>query len=91
MIVSDGSIISKAEIIRSVIGIRSVINEGSKLDHVVMMGADSFETLEEIEEAKAAGIPPMGIGKNCKVVYEVIYAKDIYRPVYGVYKKAKYR
>ncbi|MCH2154384.1 MAG: glucose-1-phosphate adenylyltransferase [Opitutales bacterium] len=67
VIVSDGSIISKAEIIRSVIGIRSVINEGSKLDHVVMMGADSFETLEEIEEAKAAGIPPMGIGKNCKI------------------------
>lgn len=66
-IISDGCIITGAKIKRSVIGIRSVIGDGSELDHVVMMGADKFETIEEITDARASGTPTIGIGKGCKI------------------------
>ncbi|MGB0372368.1 MAG: glucose-1-phosphate adenylyltransferase [Opitutales bacterium] len=66
-IISDGCIITGAKITRSVIGIRSVIGSDSELDHVVMMGADSFQTLEEVAEAKDTGTPYMGIGRRCKI------------------------
>jgi glucose-1-phosphate adenylyltransferase len=32
-----------------------------------MMGGDYFETPEEIEENKAKGIPPLGVGANCNI------------------------
>src|SRR5207245_8544260 len=63
-IVSDGCILSDAHIERSVIGIRSIINSGATIRNSIIMGADFFET----DTAKsAAGIPPIGIGRNCVI------------------------
>ena len=47
-IVSDGCIINGAKINRSVIGLRSRIAEGAQLDSAYMMGADYYQTLEEM-------------------------------------------
>ncbi|MFL6528557.1 MAG: glucose-1-phosphate adenylyltransferase [Chthoniobacterales bacterium] len=68
-IISDGCILSDAHIERSVIGIRSIINSGATIRNSIIMGADFFET----DTAKsAAGIPPIGIGRNCVIDRAII-------------------
>ena len=37
-----------------------------------MMGADYYETVEELEANRAAGRPHLGIGKNCRIYYAII-------------------
>ncbi|HNT00167.1 MAG TPA: sugar phosphate nucleotidyltransferase [Polyangiaceae bacterium] len=64
-IVADGCIIIDAVLERSVIGVRSMIHEGSRLKNVVMMGQDQYESPEAETSAKARGLPPIGIGKSC--------------------------
>ena len=71
-IVCEGSIIQQSEIERSVIGIRSRISEEANLKNVIMMGADYYQTLEEIAEDNMAGSPPVGIGKNCLIENAII-------------------
>ncbi len=63
-IVSDGCIISDAHIERSVIGVRSIIRSGATIRNSVIMGGDYFE--EAAPEAPA-GVPPIGIGRNCVI------------------------
>ena len=70
--ISDGCIIMKGDLNRCVIGIRSVIRENTHLRNVIMMGADFYESLEEIEESYSSGIPPIGIGKNCTIENAII-------------------
>src|SRR3954451_17738093 len=68
-IISDGCIISDAHLERSVIGIRSIIQSGATIRNSIIMGADFFET----DTAKsAAGIPPIGIGRNCVIDRAII-------------------
>ncbi len=70
--VADGSVINADSLERCMIGIRSIIGEGSVLKNVVMMGADEYETKESIEASKAKEIPTLGIGKNCKIENAII-------------------
>lgn len=71
-IISDGCIITGATIKRCVIGIRSVIGADSELTDVVMMGADRFQSIDEIKESRAAGTPIIGIGKGCKIEHAIL-------------------
>src|SRR5437588_474925 len=67
-IISDGCIISNAHIERSVIGIRSIIENGATIKNSVVMGADYFEQ----NGPRAADVPPIGIGKNCVIDRAII-------------------
>src|SRR2546423_1464979 len=67
-IISDGCIISNAHIERSVIGIRSIIENGATIKNSVVMGADYFEQ----NGPRAAYVPPIGIGKNCVIDRAII-------------------
>ena len=71
-ILCEGSIIERARINQSIIGIRSRIGENSVIERAVVMGADFFESVEEIARNKAEGIPDVGIGKNCEVRNAII-------------------
>jgi glucose-1-phosphate adenylyltransferase len=71
-IVADGCIIHDAELKNCSIGVRSIIREGTKLENVVMMGGDYFESPGEIEASKQAGIPPIGVGANCRITNAII-------------------
>lgn len=69
---SEGCVITNSRIRRSVIGVRSIINEGCDLDGVIIMGADYYENEEVKEMNKKNGIPDVGIGKNCKIQKAII-------------------
>ena len=63
-IISDGCIINGAKINRSLIGLRSRIAEGTQIDGVYMMGADYYQTLENLLGDQKAGRPRVGVGEN---------------------------
>ena len=66
-IISDGCIISHANISHSVIGIRSFVGLGTNLHRVIMMGADYYESQASMHENLNAGRPRMGIGQHCRI------------------------
>ena len=71
-LLSEGCIITDAKIEKSVIGVRSIIKEGTNLSGVIMMGADYYDSEEEINEFKKEGKPFTGIGKNCRISNTII-------------------
>lgn len=70
--ICDGCILNQAAIKNCVIGIRSQIDSGTSLTRVVMMGCDYYESAASIEEHRRAGLPRLGIGKNCKIENTII-------------------
>lgn len=74
-IIADGCILRETSVKRAVIGVRSIIREGTRLENVVMMGQDFFETPDQLEENHTRGIPNMGIGQNC-VIEDAIIDKN---------------
>ncbi|MFC1692910.1 glucose-1-phosphate adenylyltransferase [Candidatus Latescibacterota bacterium] len=71
-IICEGCIIDSSEIERSIIGIRSKINPGALLKNTIMMGADFYQMLHEIELDHNAGSPSIGIGKNTVIENAII-------------------
>ena len=71
-IICEGGIIENCFIERSVIGIRSKISPGVHLKNVIMMGADLYQTLDEINEDRMAGSPVIGIGENTVIENAII-------------------
>lgn len=69
---SEGCVITECELIKSIIGVRSIIKNQTKLDGVIMMGADYYENLDELEENNKKNIPAIGIGKNCNIRKTII-------------------
>ena len=66
-ILSEGSIINRSRINHSIVGLRSRIGENSLIDHSIIMGADYFESNEEMLKNEKKGIPKIGIGENCEI------------------------
>jgi len=66
-IVSDGSLIDSAEVTRSVIGLRTRIGKGTRIEESVIMGADYYEPEAERQALLAEGRIPAGIGENCTI------------------------
>lgn len=63
-VISEGCIISASKIERSVIGIRSRIGNHSVLINTYMMGNDSYQNLEDINNDN---INTIGIGNRCHI------------------------
>jgi glucose-1-phosphate adenylyltransferase len=66
-IICGGTKISHATIKNSIIGTRSVINNGVNIDHAVITGAERFE-----EKRKRRRQVPMGIGENTTITRAII-------------------
>jgi len=71
-ILCEGSIINRSKIVHSIIGVRSQVGEGSVIERTVMMGADYFESKEQIGLNAEKGIPRIGIGQNCEIRNAII-------------------
>jgi len=71
-IISDGCIINHATIRSSIVGIRSLVGNGSELNRVVLMGGDYYESHASIMENELVGKPRIGIGQNTKIANAII-------------------
>jgi glucose-1-phosphate adenylyltransferase len=71
-LVCEGSILVGAEVDRSVIGIRSRIGRGAKVQESLLLGADFYETLDDIAHDQVRGLPPLGIGEDAVVRRAII-------------------
>lgn len=67
-VLCEGSIITGARILDSIVGIRAVVRAGSTLERSIVMGANTFE---RISEAKLHDIP-IGIGRDCQIRNAII-------------------
>jgi glucose-1-phosphate adenylyltransferase len=72
VVVADGCILTDSTLKHSLFGIRSYVGEGSDLEDVVMMGADYYETPEQIASNRARGKPNLGVGKGCRIRRAII-------------------
>ncbi len=73
-LVVEGSDIHGARIADSIVGVRSVIQNGSHLDKVVMLGADFYngERVLSSYEKLDKNLLPLGIGRNCVIEQAII-------------------
>ena len=72
VVFGDGSIVEDSTLTHSLLGIRSIVRAGSILKDVVMMGADYYESEDEIQANKAAGRPHVGVGAGSHIEHAII-------------------
>ncbi len=66
-LVSDGCILNRASINHCVIGIRSRVENYSRIEHSLLMGADYYQSLEDLAKDRQHGLPWIGIGENSHI------------------------
>ncbi len=71
-IVTEGCIINGATITRSVVGLRSRIDRGARIESSILLGADYYQSLDDMREETADGIPHIGIGSNTTIRRAII-------------------
>lgn len=74
--VSEGCILNGVYARNSIIGLRSRLDAGVRVENSIVMGADYFESLEEMKENIGRGVPHIGIGTN-SVVRKAIVDKNV--------------
>lgn len=71
-VISDGCIINRARIENSLVGIRSMVDEGATLNRVVLMGSDYYESSQSIVEHESKDLPRIGIGANTRIEEAIV-------------------
>ncbi|NCD69435.1 glucose-1-phosphate adenylyltransferase [Mucilaginibacter agri] len=71
-IISDGCIINAKSLSRCIVGIRTRIGVDTVIESCYIMGGDNYQTLEQIQEARATDKPIMGIGDRCTIKNAII-------------------
>ena len=62
--ISEGCIIAGAFLRRSVIGLRSRIDQGTRIEDSIIMGSDVYQGMDELTADSKNGIPHYGVGQN---------------------------
>ncbi|MGN6510009.1 MAG: glucose-1-phosphate adenylyltransferase [Chitinophaga sp.] len=71
-VIADGCIINASRLERCVVGIRTRIGKGTTISNSYLMGNDIYQTLDEINNARSKGRPPIGIGERCYINNAII-------------------
>jgi len=71
-VISDGCIINRARISNTIVGLRTIIGDGTELHRVVTLGSDYYESQESVERHEREGQPRVGIGAHCKIENAII-------------------
>jgi glucose-1-phosphate adenylyltransferase len=71
-IIGDGCIINGSKLTNCVIGIRSRISKGVQMDAAYMMGADYYQTFEDMRQDRTKGVPRVGIGEGSVIRHAII-------------------
>ncbi|MDI1240858.1 MAG: sugar phosphate nucleotidyltransferase, partial [bacterium] len=70
--VSEGCILNGVYARNSIIGLRSRLEPGTRIESSIVMGSDYFESLDEMKLNVERGVPHMGIGANATVRKAII-------------------
>lgn len=70
--VSEGCILNGVYAKNSILGLRSRIDDGVKIEDSIIMGADFYESFDEINAKDTQKIPHIGIGSNSVVRRAII-------------------
>ncbi|MCY7375165.1 MAG: hypothetical protein LH472_04245, partial [Pyrinomonadaceae bacterium] len=70
--ISEGCILNGVYARNSIIGLRSRIDDGTRIENSIVMGADFFESLDELENNVSKNEPHVGIGKNSIISRAII-------------------
>jgi glucose-1-phosphate adenylyltransferase len=71
-LVSEGCVIVHSEIRRALLGIRARVGRGGRVRDSLLLGADYYETAEEVQRAAAQGLPPIGIGDETVIQRAIV-------------------
>ena len=71
-ILCEGSIVNRSRVREAIIGIRSRIGENTVLERAVVMGADLYESREDLGRNRERGLPDIGIGRDCEIRNAII-------------------
>ncbi len=74
--VSEGCIINGVYARNSIIGLRSRLDVGVRIEDSIIMGSDFFESIEEIRSNLERNIPHIGIGEN-SIIRRAIIDKNV--------------
>lgn len=74
--VSEGCILNGVYARNSIIGLRSRVDSGVKIENSILMGSDYFESIQEIKANTDRGIPHIGIGSDT-IIRKAIIDKNV--------------
>src|SRR5690606_38697613 len=74
--VSEGCILNGVYVRNSIIGLRSRIDSGSRIEDTIMMGSDQFDTIEDMRLDIVEGLPPVGVGSDT-IIRRAIIDKNV--------------
>lgn len=75
-LVSEGCIVNGVYARNSILGLRSRIETGVRIEDSIIMGSDVFESIDELRGNLESEMPHMGIGKDT-VIRKAIIDKDV--------------
>jgi glucose-1-phosphate adenylyltransferase len=70
--IAEGCIILASRIENTLAGIRTRVGNGSTIVNSYLMGNDSFETIDQMNENNKKGIPKIGVGDRCYIKNAII-------------------
>src|SRR4029077_14659667 len=59
-------------ITHTIVGLRTIVESGTELNRVVILGSDYYESQESVAWNEKEGRPRIGIGANCKIENAII-------------------
>ena len=71
-VICDGTRMIDADISECIMGLRSVVRPGAKIEKVIMMGADFYEDDPAKEARRESGRPLVGIGEDSDISCAII-------------------
>jgi glucose-1-phosphate adenylyltransferase len=71
-VISDGCIINQSHINHSIVGVRSVIDEGASLTRTILLGCDYYESESSIRQYAERGLPRIGVGAGTTIENAII-------------------
>jgi glucose-1-phosphate adenylyltransferase len=70
--ISEGCILNGVYARRTIIGLRSRIDKGTRIENSIVMGTDFFEAFDEMQKNLKREVPHIGIGENCIIRHAII-------------------
>jgi len=71
-LITEGSLVLGARVVRSIIGLRSWLQPGCRVEDSIIMGADYYEVHEKRQQVIDRGGIPLGIGEGASIRHAIV-------------------